>query len=287
MNVQQLLIEGISVLSSLRASARLECEVSLASIIRKNREYLFAYPEAEISEELIRVYRTWLEKLRNGYPLAYLTCEKEFYGIPFYVDERVLIPRPETEFLVEKVLELVSRYFAGVEKVSVLDVGTGSGCIAVSLAKNCSKVFVTASDVSDDALEVAAINIERNGLSSAIRLVESDLLDKFFDQKFDIIVANLPYIGRGRNRFIAQDVEQFEPHEALFGGEDGLELYKKLFQQVNELKFKPKFLLGEFGFTQSDLLCELLNKYFDQKYEIFEDGAGIERMFVIFLNKIC
>jgi len=165
-----------------------------------------------------------------------------------------------------------------------LDVGTGSGNIAVALAKGLEGVLsqIDAVDVSESACEVAKINAEQHGVSEKIHVFQSDLLENIDkEDSYDLIVANLPYIGEEKNRFVSADAEKYEPNEALFGGYDGLELYSRLFQQIAEKGLSFNFLIGEFGFAQGDSMRELLNKYFEQSWLIEPDLSNIDRIFII------
>jgi release factor glutamine methyltransferase len=227
-----------------------------------------------------------LKRVVDGEPVAYILGEKEFYGLDFFVDNRVLLPRPETEMIVEKVLE----YF-GSDVVDsdlgfrLLDVGTGSGNIVVSIAKSASDFFVDADavDISDDALEVARLNAQQHCVEDRISFFNSDLLENIEDaEKYDVIVANLPYIGELENNFVEENVERYEPSLALFAGDDGLELYKKMFQQIIDKEISFDLMIGEFGFGQAEGVLSLMNKYFDHRScSIEKDLAGIDRIFVI------
>lgn len=251
----------------------LEKEVLLANLLGKNREFLLTNPEYEVSNEQSERFYGLIRSHERGVPIAYLIKHKEFFGLSFIVDERVLIPRPETEFLVEKVIE-----FAGKDPSikKIVDIGTGSGNIACSLAKNLENVQIFATDVSDKALEVAKINAQK--LNVVISFIKSDLLDELKDMEFDIIVANLPYIGTETNSFVSKETEEHEPHVALYGGSDGLELYEKLFNQVKNFKY----LMGEVGFNHREALEKLFEKYFpNSNCEVLKDLAGLDRYFII------
>ena len=270
-----------------RSAARLEAEVLLAWILDISKEQLFCSYEQGLTEDTVLKFQEYVSDLADGRPLAYIIGEREFYGLPFYVDERVLIPRPETEWLVEKAIGLAGEREKNRTDFSIVDVGTGSGAIGLSIAHTLPEASVILVDISSEALEVAKKNCERLGLASRVDIFESDLLGTVLDRSFDIVVANLPYIGQEKNRFIAADVEKYEPHVALFGGHDGLQLYTKLFQQIGEMKVAPKYLLGEFGFAQSAALQELLDTFFVQKggtARIFQDLAGIDRYFIVSLE---
>lgn len=279
MKIKSLIKQGKEFLAD-RENALLECELVLAHVLGESREYVFMNAEKEIDDFSVDLFMKYLQRLFEGEPLAYLLNEKEFFGLNLYVDNRVLVPRPETEQIVERVIE-----FAEADedrKYKVLDVGTGSGNIAVSLASNELITDVLALDIDEEALEVAKINVEQYSLGHKVQLVQSDLLDVIEDgEYFDAIVANLPYIGEVNYRFVSPSAEKFEPNHALFGGESGLELYKKMFQQLEDKGVEFELMIGEFGFEQGKIMEDLLNKYFEHKWVIESDLAGIERIFIV------
>ncbi|MFC1811011.1 peptide chain release factor N(5)-glutamine methyltransferase [Patescibacteria group bacterium] len=252
----------------------LEKEVLLAYILQKPREFLLSNSDYDVSNENCSSFFEMIRRHERGIPVAYLTNHKEFYGLPFYVDRRVLIPRPETEFLVEKVLELVQN---DIKLNRIIDIGTGSGNIAVTLATHLKDIVISATDVSENALEVAKMNAKRMNVEDRVRFIESNLMDDI-NEDFDIIVANLPYIGEETNNFVSKETDEHEPHVALYGGQDGLELYEELFKKIKNFKY----LLGEIGFMHREKLEELFKKYFPTfKCEIINDLAGLDRYFII------
>lgn len=280
MLIKELLACAVDFLSG-RDAALLESEILLAHVIGVEREYLMANPEEEVDSSLVDLFYKYVEMARRGVPLAYITNEKEFFGLNFFVDKRVLVPRPETEMIVEKVLEYFQSGNSG-GVFRVLDVGTGSGNIPVALAKNFDGQELVALDVSPDALEVARINVDQHGVEDRVQLVESDLLEMIDDEEnFDVITANLPYIGTEKNAYVDGNVKNHEPAGALFAGNDGLDLYKKMFQQILTKNIGFKLLIGEFGFEQKDDMEQLLSKYFDQNWVIEKDLAGIPRIFIV------
>lgn len=279
--------------SSARQDAHLVCDLLLSHILQCSRESLILRHSESVFEDCARQFFSLIEKVLSGYPVAYILKRKEFFGLDFYVDERVLIPRPETELLVGETLKICQTAFRpsnDMPQITIADIGIGSGCIAVSLAHHFPRAKIFAMDISAEALSVARKNVTKYQLSDRIRLVQSDLLaeflrGEFFQTRLDIIVANLPYIGEKTNRFISADVEQNEPHIALFGGSDGLRLYERLFGQISTLKYQPRFILGEFGFAQGEGLRRLLRRFFpDGSFRIFSDLAGIERVFQCILQ---
>ncbi len=243
---------------------------------------LFLSNDRELTLEQRDFFIENVENLLNGKPLAYITGKKEFYNLEFFVNNNVLIPRPESELIVDMVLEFVKKN--GLKDVIIADIGTGSGCILLAIIKNLKESNGIGIDISKKALEVANSNAENLGIGKQITLLNCDLLDSFND-KVDIIVANLPYIGKVRFNFVAGNVLNNEPEIALFGGDDGLDLYRKLFQQINQKTWKPKIMFGEFGFGQEELMLDLLRQYFKEyHFEIINDLAGIPRIFIVKFN---
>jgi release factor glutamine methyltransferase len=293
MTIKELLIEGSKRLSrsSIRSSSKdLDCEVLLGFVLGISREKILGDFFWEVPAEDASLYFKYVDEVAGGKPVAYITHSREFYGLDFYVDERVLVPRPETEMVVEEVLGFLRENageFVG-HDATVLDVGTGSLCITCAILKNFENAFAYAVDVSEDALEVAAMNRGYHGLETRCQIFQSDLLSNVSERKFDVIVANLPYVedeaGGVSGGLLSEGVRKFEPGSALFGGGDGLELYKKLIQEIVEKKVEFDLLVCEFGFGQEALVSELLSKNFDQgkfKWEIKKDLAGIPRIFVV------
>lgn len=288
-----------SVRQDARQDAHLVCHLLLCHVLQCPRESLILRHLEAVSEDSVKHFFSLIEKILSGYPVAYILQRKEFFGLDFYVDERVLIPRPETELLVEETIKICRTAFRpsngmpSMPQITLADIGTGSGCIAVGLARSLPQAKIFAMDISADALSVARKNIEQYKFSDRIMLLQNDLLEEFLSGKFyqtrlDIIVANLPYIGEETNRFISSDVERSEPRIALFGGSDGLRLYERLFEQILSLKYSPRFILGEFGFAQGEGLRRLLRRFFPSgSFRIFSDLAGIERVFVVDLSVFC
>ncbi|MFA7686063.1 MAG: peptide chain release factor N(5)-glutamine methyltransferase, partial [Candidatus Gracilibacteria bacterium] len=277
----QLLDLGVQLLGAKDTSV-LDAEVLLCYVLGETKEYLFAHANDEVSDEnLEKLYVQYLDRVGKGEPIAYITGEKEFYGFDFLVNKHVLVPRPETEMLVAQVLAFMKDNFEKHGKYKILDVGTGSGNIAISIAKTSENLgedmieYVDAIDISDEALEVASENVLQHGLEDRVKVFNSNLLEGIDeDEHYHIVVANLPYIGEVTNNQVDKNVEAYEPNSALFAGDDGLELYKKLFQQVVERNMDWRMIVGEFGFGQREDLEQLLNKYFEHKWSIEKDLAG-------------
>lgn len=251
-------------------------EVLLAHCLKLRKEDLFAHPESSVGSAEEKKFWGLFKRFLEGEPLGYLIKKREFFRLDFYINDNVLVPRPETELLVEKALEEAGRVEG---KVRILDIGTGSGCIAIALARNLERCRILAVDVSEDALMVAKRNVAGLGVLDKVELRRSDLMGEV-DENFDIIVANLPYIGD--KDFVDENVRKFEPRKALFGGDDGLRIYERLFREIAELEEKPGIFIGEFGFGQENEIEVLLNKYFIQnKWLIEKDYSSIKRFFVV------
>lgn len=267
--------------AKIRISDYLAIEVWLAQVLGKSKEFLFLNPDLELSLEEVEKVMEGLEKLSAGLPLAYLTGVKEFYGLGLQVTADVLIPRPESEQIVDLVKEIVEKENWGEGDLKVLDIGTGSGNIILAIVDQLKNVEGVGIDKSTAAIEIARQNAENLMLKERVKFVEGDLLAGV-EENFPIIVANLPYIGTEKYNFVAKDTLQNEPHLALFGGSDGLDLYRKMFGQIVKLPHKPKYLLGEFGFGQAELMEEILKEYFQPigaEWQILNDLAGIPRIF--------
>ncbi len=258
---------------------RLEAELVLADVLGVSKEQIFAYPERDLNLEEEKKVALFWKRIEKGEPLAYVLGSKDFHGITLKTDKRALIPRPETEFLVEKIMDLVE----GIAHPRILDVGTGCGAIALALAHGLPEAFAFGSDVSEEAIALAQENAAQLDLESKVQFWVSDLLKGIpKDLELDVLVANLPYIGEEKFHFVEKNVEDYEPHVALFGGHDGLRLYEKLFEQINCSTMGMKWVLGEFGSLQREVLEQMLSHFFsDKKWEVLPDLAGLDRYFII------
>lgn len=222
------------------------------------------------------------EKLRAEKPKQYQQGWTEFYKLKFHIAEDTLIPRPETELLVDEVLKIAKKLHETQPQVTIIDIGTGSGIIAISIAKNLNKVGIVATDISEKALEVAKKNAKFHNIGiDKIVFIPNDLYEKFTVAP-DIIVTNLPYIPSARLMHIDPMVTDWEPKLALDGGIDGFELYRKLLHQIKEKNLYPKYLIGEIDYTQADLVKQEVKYLFPTaKVEIKEDLAKLQRFFVL------
>jgi len=256
--------------SSLREYAALDAELLLRHALHMDKASLLASPQRILTNEEEAHFAAMIAERLRSTPIQYITGEQEFYGLHFRVTPDVLIPRPETELLVESVL---SRLSPGCR---IADVGTGSGAIAVALASKLPSAQIVAMDISAAALALARENAEANGVAGRIRFVESDLLDAVADEKFDAIVSNPPYIVNSEIASLHPQVREHEPHTALFAGESGFEIYERLIPQAAR-SLKPGGLLAmELGAGQHNRLGEMLRDW--NAVEFLADLQGITRV---------
>jgi release factor glutamine methyltransferase len=268
-------------------SPRLTIELLLAHLLRKKRLNLYLEFEQELDEGTLAGLRELVKRRAGGEPLQYITGETEFCGLKFLVDKRVLIPRPETELLVEVVLKrlMVERPQAGtpapLKQVTVVDVGTGSGCIAVALAKKLPNAELFALEVSKDALEVARGNAALHQVEKKIRFFESDLLENLPSSFVaEAIVSNPPYIADGELAKLPKEVRDFEPVRALAAGEDGLKVIRRLVMNARRALSASGFVALEIGAGQREAVEGIFGQQGYAVVEVVKDLQGHERVIV-------
>lgn len=250
----------------------------LTYTLKKSKIYLIINQEEEIPEKIYKKYNNYIEEIIEGKPLQYITNNQEFMGINFYVDKNVLIPQPDTETLVEKVLEIVQNNYK--DQIKILDLCTGSGAIAIALYKNIKikNKHIYASDISKEALEIARKNATKN--KANITLIQSNLLEKIDQRQFDIIVSNPPYIETNTIKKLSIQVQN-EPIIALNGGEDGLEFYKEIAKQAKKYIKKGGYLCFEIGYNQAQQVVKILQQEKNYKnIEIIKDLSGKNRCII-------
>lgn len=259
MTIKQAITKGMIMLKSNNVeSPKLKARLLLQYVLDKPRQYIIVYDNKEIDKQQQWQYFVNIEKLTKGIPLQHITHRQEFMKMDFFVDENVLIPRPDTEILVEEVIKIAQKYNSS----RILDLCTGSGAIAISLKKFVPNADITAVDISEKALEIAQKNAEK--LEAKINFVKSDLFDKLDNKKFDIIVSNPPYIRKDEIKKLSEEVQK-EPKIALDGGEDGLDFYRIIAEQaINYLK-TGSFLCFEIGYNQKNDVIKIIED--EQNYK--------------------
>jgi len=248
-----------------------DSRVLLRAALGASAAHLAAHPERALTDVESQRYRAWVERRRNGEPVAYITGEREFYSLAIKVTPSVLIPRPETELLVEAALELI----AADAPVRVLDLATGSGCVAVAIGRHRARARVTATDISRDALNVARSNAEAQGVE--VEFIESDWFAALTGRRFDLIVANPPYIAEG-DRHLDEGDLRFEPRNALVAGPDGLACIDSIVARAHAHLDTGGWLLFEHGFDQAAPCRSLLQRAGFEQVISKRDLAGIERI---------
>ncbi len=255
----------------------------MLELSNKESYNLYLDYENEVPDVLKAQYRQGMERILNHEPMQYVLGFSWFYGYRFDVDERVLIPRPETEELVALILSCMDEYFADQKEIDAADIGTGSGAIAITLTLEEPKVRMMASDISADAVAVAKHNAEN--LHAAVDFFVGDMAEPLIEQKkkVDFLICNPPYIPE--EEVLEASVADYEPHVALFGGKDGLRFYRELFASAKKV-LKPKAIMAfEIGYNQKEALLKEIHSFFGEvEAEVKKDINGKDRMLVIYFG---
>jgi release factor glutamine methyltransferase len=254
-------------------SPRMNAEVLLMFVLGCDRAHLYAHPERELSSGEQNRFDEALEQRARGVPAQYITGHQEFWGLDFIVGPAVLIPRPETEHLVEAVLDLCK----GIERPRVVDVGTGSGCVALALASELPRADIHATEISADALEIAWANAARLGLDKRVTFHATDLLHGIAG-RFDIVASNPPYVGESEYDKVQLEVRKFEPRCAVFAGADGMDVIRRLAPQARPALKPGGYLAVEIGYSQEAAVRAVLCDW--QDVRAVPDLQGIPRVIV-------
>jgi len=274
MNLKQALHSAIRQLEQAQVgSPRMNAETLLMFMLGRDRAYLYAHGERVLSAEEILRYQQLTAERARGVPAQYITGHQEFWGMDLLVSPAVLIPRPETEHVVETVIEL-SQGRAG--NIRIVDVGTGSGCIALALAKELPQAEIHATEISATALEVARANAARHQLAERVHFHQTDLLNDIAGLQFDFVVSNPPYVGESEKDTVEAQVRKFEPQIAVFAGETGMEVFAKLIPQALKVLSPGGWLVMELAFSSYDRVRQLLLNWSDLRFS--NDLQGIPRV---------
>ena len=257
-------------------SPRMNAELLLRFTLDVDRSYLYAHPERELTTEEQTRYDEALAQRARGIPAQYITGHQEFWGMDFIVNPAVLIPRPETEHVIETVLQLVNGGRASLPGMRIVDVGTGSGCIALALAKELPEAEVHATDISPAALEVARANAARHQLENRIQFYETDLLQCLERARLDFVVSNPPYVGESEQDQVQLGVRKFEPRKAVFAGPTGLEVIERLIPQAQAALKPGGWLVMEISGTIAQGVKRLLGRW--NAVQVTNDLQGIPRV---------
>ena len=307
MNISQSLQANTKILSKISDTPQIDAELLLSFVLDKNKSFLYTYPEHELSKEELKIFTSHIKTHLSGYSVAYIIGRKDFYGLEFIVNKHTLVPRPETELMVDEVLSILKEYkgldslpsltLAGNDKVggnniSLIDLGTGSGCIPISILKNneVANIKCFAVDISPKALEIAMKNAKKHTLAKDINFLEGNLLAPIINSNLAIknnniiITANLPYLTKEQIK--NSPSIQKEPVLALDGGKDGMDYYIELFKQIKDLKnkYQPESItiLAEIDHTQVEVFEKETKDLLPQaKLTIKKDLGGYERLVIL------
>jgi release factor glutamine methyltransferase len=261
-------------------SPRMNAELLLMFTLECDRAYLFAHPERELTVEEQDRFEESLTQRARGVPAQYITGHQEFWGMDFIVSPAVLIPRPETEHVIETVLQLVEKDDGGKASlpgpIQIVDLGTGSGSIALALAKELPRAEIHATDISAAALDVAHANAARHQLENRIHFHQTDLLQGFDPGTFDFVVSNPPYVGESEEDEVQLEVRKFEPRNAVFAGPTGLEVIERLIPQAHTMLKPDGWLVIEISGSIAHGVKRLLNDW--RQVQIVNDLQGIARV---------
>ena len=256
MNIENILNEGIKTLKQSKIpNPQLDSEILLSNSIKRDKKYIILNPKELLNSEQVETFKNLIERRRKKEPVAYLINKKEFWKDEFFVNKNVLIPRPDTELIIEQVLKIYSKD----SQLQVLDIGTGSGCILLSILKERPNFYGTGIDISKKSINVSKLNAKQLNLTSRVKFFHSSV-DNFKIGKYDLVVSNPPYIELFNLKYLEKDVISFEPRLALSGGFDGFSKIRKVINKAkNLIKKNGKFIL-EIGFNQKNKVKKILKE---------------------------
>ena len=256
MNIENILNEGVNILQKSKISnPQLDSEILLSSSIKRDKKHIILNPKEHLSSEQLQKFKSLIERRKKGEPIAYLINKKDFWKEEFFVNKDVLIPRPDTELIIEQVLKIFSKE----RQLQVLDIGTGSGCILLSILKERPNFYGTGMDISKKSINVSKFNAKQLNLTNRVKFFHSSV-DNFKIGKYDVIVSNPPYIELLNLKYLEKDVVNFEPKLALNGGLDGFSKIRKVISKTGALiKKNGKFIL-EIGFNQKNKVKKILKE---------------------------
>jgi len=276
MNIYSAMIQGAKILKEgFIKSPLLDSEILMTKVLKKDRKYILLNSKKVLEREDLNIFQKLIKERSNGKPIAYLTNKKFFWKSEFIVSDDILIPRPDTELLIEKVLDLT----ADKKKLNILEIGVGSGCILLSILNERKSFYGTGIDISKSCLNISKLNAIKLNVTSKLKLYKSNV-DKFILGKYDLIISNPPYIKNFDLKYLDKDVAKFEPKLALDGGLDGLSEIRKVIKKSSELIKKNGMFVLEIGFDQKNKVISLLKKEGFYINSINKDLANKDRCIV-------
>ena len=276
MNIQTAINEGTNILKSKHIeTAQLDSEILMAKAVGQDRKYIILNNDKNLKEKNLKYFKNLISKRSQRKPIAYLTNKKYFWKYNFFVTNDTLIPRPDTELLIEQILKITKHR----NKMNILDIGVGSGCILLTILKEKKNFYGTGVDISKNCINISKINAKNLKLINRVRLYKTDI-DKFAQGKYDLIVSNPPYIKKLNLKYLEKEIFCFEPKLALYGGLDGLSEIRKVIKKSSELiKKNGKFIL-EIGFDQKNNVINLLKEKGFYINSTLKDFANNDRCIV-------
>jgi release factor glutamine methyltransferase len=263
---------------------RLNVELLLGHVLNLNRVQLYLNFEKPLAPSELDQFRRFLKRRAGHEPIQYIQGETEFYSLKLKVNRSTLIPRPETEILVDKIIETCNKTFSQLDKITILDIGSGCGNIAISLAKNVQNAYILGIDINEETLKIAAENAQIHGVEDRIQFKVADLFDDNFflklTNKIDIVVSNPPYISQEEFEHLPQEVKNHEPYIALNGGRDGLTFYDRILQISKNILRSDGIIGFEIGYDKGNEIKEIALKYGFKDVEIFKDLNEIDRVII-------
>ncbi len=288
--IKETVAEGIKKLNKREFNNTfLEAYMILEYLLNKEKLFLITHENKEIEEETYKRYLKLIEKRNTGYPIQYIVHNQEFMGINFYLDEDVLIPRPDTEVLVENAIKIAKSDYFPYKNIKALDIGTGSGAIAVSFGYYCREAEVLGVDINPKAVEVAKKNVKINDLDN-VKIVKGDIFMEKFDfpiEKYDIIMSNPPYIKSEDIKRLQLEVSKYEPKNALDGGKSGLDFHSQILKVIPNYLNDKSVLIIEIGWDQAEEVVKIMRKIKGfKKVEVKKDIAKKDRIVIGYYNRL-
>ena len=276
MNIENILNQGISILKANNIpNPHLDSEILLSESINKDKKHIILNAKEILNSNQLDNFNSLIERRKNGEPIAYLINKKEFWKDEFYINKNVLIPRPDTEIIIEQVLKIYSKN----SQLQILDIGTGSGCIILSILKERANFYGTGIDISKKSINVSKFNAKKLKLCNRVRFYNSDV-DNFKIGKYNVIVSNPPYIKLLSLKYLERNVVSFEPRLALSGGFDGFSIIRKVISKANTLIKKNGKLILEIGFNQKNKVKEILKKEGFYINKVLKDYGNNDRCII-------
>lgn len=277
MEINQLIRIGVDRIKGRQyGNAVLEATLLLGKLMNVDKVHIYTHGKEQVPDEIVNKFLEAIEKRSKGYPIQYIIKEKEFMGLNFYIEEGVLIPRPDTEIIVEYILEYIDKRHSQ-EQINILDIGIGSGAIGLSIAYYKKNAHVCGVDISHKALEVANINKDRFNLSN-VKLIKSDLFEKINEEeKFHIIVSNPPYIPTEDMESLQEEVKNYEPRTALDGGKEGMDFYRRIIPESRKYLKEEGLLIFEIGYHQAKDVSHIMIENGFKDIKILKDLQGLDR----------